>query len=246
MMTNFIIDDKIKKFLISAIEEDLNGKDITTSCIVDKKSKSYAEIIFKQKGVLAGIDIAEFILKQLDSGIKINKLKKDGDIVEADETAVEIIGSSQAILSAERLMLNFLQRLSGIATMTKSFVDMVSDLDVKILDTRKTTPNLRVFERYAVRMGGGVNHRQGLFDQVLIKENHLKQIHMQHPELLYEDVVKQAVKRARKSVNKNIVIEIEVENIDEAFAAFEAGPDIIMFDNMNPADIKHCIKKFQT
>ncbi len=211
------IDKNLKQIIVNALKEDIGSGDITTQLLITSQEKHKAEIIFKKPGVLSGIDTAFFIFKQLGQSIEFEKIKNDGDEIDKDEVIARINGDISAILTGERVALNFLQIMSGIAGMTKQFVDKVKDLKVDILDTRKIVPGLRPFVKYAVLCGGGVNHRYNLSDQILIKENHLKAV---------DSSIKKSVDIIRKN-KKDILIEVEVENNKQAFEALKAGVDII-------------------
>lgn len=221
-MEKWIIRDVLEK----AYKEDMPSGDITTDYIVPENAYSRAYMITKQEGVIAGIEICVEAFKMLDPDIKINTLVKDGDFVEAGTRILEIEGKSRALLKAERTALNLLQRLSGIATITRLYVEKIIGYDTKVADTRKTTPGLRALEKYAVRAGGGTNHRFSLSDGVLIKDNHIKAA----------GGIKKAVEAAREHIPHTARIEVETETLEQVREALESGADIIMLDNM-PADI---------
>jgi nicotinate-nucleotide pyrophosphorylase (carboxylating) len=186
----------------------------------------------KENGVLAGIDIAADVFRKLDSSIKFTKLKIDGEKVSPGEKIAGIEGNSISLLKGERTALNFLQRLSGIATMTRKFVDKLSGTRTQILDTRKTTPGLRELEKYAVKMGGGKNHRMSLSDMILIKDNHLQLV----------GSISEAIKKAREKVGKNFKIEVETTSLEEVKEALENGADMIMLDNMSIGVMKEVVE----
>jgi nicotinate-nucleotide pyrophosphorylase (carboxylating) len=217
-MEKWIIRDVLEK----AFKEDMPAGDITTDYIVPENAHSRAYMITKQEGVIAGIEVCIEAFKMLDPDIKINTLVKDGDFVEAGTRILEIEGKSKALLKAERTALNLLQRLSGIATITRLYVEKIIGYDTKVADTRKTTPGLRALEKYAVRIGGGTNHRFSLSDCVLIKDNHIKAA----------GGIKKAVKAAREHVPHTAKIEVETETLEQVREALESGADIIMLDNM--------------
>lgn len=212
-----------------AIEEDLGKGDITTNSVIPKDKKATAVIIAKESGVIAGLDIAKTVFKKFDRKIVFKKLVKEGAKVKAGKKIARVKGNARAILSAERIVLNLLSRLSGIATLTNRFVEKVKPYKAKILDTRKTTPGWRYLEKYAVKMGGAKNHRMGLYDMVLIKDNHLK---------LNKDI-KDVVKKTKKTRKR---IEIEVKNLKQLKKALETDADWIMLDNMSLKDIKKTVK----
>ncbi len=223
---------RIQDIIETALAEDIGSGDVTTMAIADKNDEGDAEIIAKENLVVAGILIAEAVFKTIDAKIEFTALVEDGDNVKKGATITTVSGRISAILTGERVALNFLQRLSGIATLTSRFVNNVKSFKVKILDTRKTTPGLRVLEKYAVRMGGGFNHRFGLCDGVLIKDNHIVAV----------GSVAEAVFRARENTNKNLLIEVETKNLDEVKEAIIAGADVIMLDNMKPAVMRQAVK----
>ncbi len=238
------ITDDIQYSIDRALVEDLGDGDITTQALVTGICQDTASIVFKDTGVFVGEPIVSYIGTALDPDMQSVFFYKDGDTVCQGDTVAILKGKAQALLSGERLILNFLQRLSGIATTTRSYVDRVSDLDVKIMDTRKTTPSFRALERYAVRMGGGVNHRFGLFDQVLIKENHLYHMRNMQAEYAYPDILKQSVWKCRRKY-PDIAIEIEVETVEEAIAVAEARPDIMLLDNMYGEGMGYCTRQIK-
>lgn len=230
---NFSMNQDRLHFLIEmALREDMPSGDITSESIISFDSTSRAEILSKEDGVLAGIDIAAEVFLKLDSSIKFTKLKKDGEKILSGVRISLIEGNSISLLKGERTALNFLQRLSGIATTTRKFVDKLSGTHTKILDTRKTTPGLRELEKYAVRMGGGKNHRMSLSDMVLIKDNHLQLV----------GSIADAVKKARKKVGKNFKIEVETTSLEEVKEALDSGADLIMLDNMSTGAMKEVVK----
>ncbi|MFH1710377.1 MAG: carboxylating nicotinate-nucleotide diphosphorylase, partial [bacterium] len=205
--------------------------DITTSSIVPADRKANAKIIVKESGIICGLSIARLIFQSVDKNIKFTDKVKDGRSVKKGTVAAAVTGPARGILTAERTALNFLQRLSGIATLTDKFVK-AAGRKVKILDTRKTTPGLRVLEKYAVKMGGGSNHRLGLFDAVLIKDNHIS----------IAGSLKKAVALAKKKYNR---IEVEAKTPAQVKEAIEAGVTRIMLDNMSIADIKRSVRSIR-
>ncbi len=219
---------KIKNLINLALKEDIGSGDITTEAVIPKDLKVWAFILAKEEGIIAGLEIAKFVFQTLEPKIIFKKLVKDGNRVKAGEKIAKIYGKSREILTAERTALNFLQRLSGIATLTNEFVQKVKPFKAKILDTRKTTPGLRMLEKYAVRVGGGKNHRLGLWDEILIKGNHIDLVGL-----------KEAVKGA-KGLGKKV--EVETRNLKEVKEALESGADIIMLDNMDLKMIKEGVK----
>ncbi|MBI5874779.1 MAG: carboxylating nicotinate-nucleotide diphosphorylase [Deltaproteobacteria bacterium] len=222
----------IQDIIETALAEDIGSGDITTMAVVDRNANGSAEIVAKEDIVVAGILIAEAVFKTIDAKIEFKALAEDGDNVRKGAAITAVSGRISAILTGERVALNFLQRLSGIATLTSRFVNNVKGFKVKILDTRKTTPGLRILEKYAVRMGGGFNHRFGLCDAVLIKDNHIAAI----------GSIAEAVFRAREHAPKDMLIEVEAKNLDEVKEALIAGTDVIMLDNMKPSLMKQAVK----
>jgi nicotinate-nucleotide pyrophosphorylase (carboxylating) len=196
--------------------------DITSESVVPPDSVSEAVILAKEPGVLAGIDVARRVFQRIDPKVRFQKFTEDGRAFKPGDILARISGNSIGLLEGERTALNFLQRLSGIATATAAFVRAVSGTGTKILDTRKTTPTLRFLEKYAVRMGGGENHRTSLSDMILLKDNHLRLV----------GSITEAVKRAREKAGRRTRIEVEVTNFTEAREAVEAGASMIMLDNM--------------
>ncbi len=227
---------RIKSIVVKALEEDLGQGDITTEALISPKVIGKASLLMKSRGVLAGIQVAEMSFEQVDSSIRFERLVQDGMKVEPGDRVATITGKAASILKAERVALNFLQRLSGIASETAKYVEAVSGTKVKILDTRKTTPGLRIFEKYAVKMGGGHNHRQNLSEQVLIKDNHL--IVMRASGMGVSD----AVRKARDNTPLTVTIEVEVETPKEAQEAVTAGADTILLDNMGLMDMRRAVK----
>lgn len=209
------------------LKEDIGAGDITTDAIVPKNHTSKAIIMAKADGVMAGHRYAREVFKFLDRAIQYKNLKQDGEGVIRGDILADIAGKSRAILTGERVALNILQRLSGIATATRSFVDAVEGTGVKILDTRKTSPGMRMMEKYAVKMGGGHNHRLNLGEMALIKENHIAMA----------GSIPEAVKRVRSM--SPVSIEVEVKNMEELKEAMEARVDRIMLDNWDIKSIKH-------
>ena len=223
--------DEINQILENALREDIGSGDITTNMLFQYDAECKAIILAKEEGLVAGLPIAEMVFRKLDKDIFCSEEKKDGDKVEPNQVLAEITGSQKAVLTGERVALNFLQRLSGIATLTSRFVKAINGLPVKILDTRKTAPGLRILDKYAVRIGGGYNHRFGLYDGVLIKDNHIR---------LAGGITK-AVNILRERAVTQKRIEVEASTIDEVKEALEVGADIIMLDNMALKMIKEAV-----
>ncbi|HUC85446.1 MAG TPA: carboxylating nicotinate-nucleotide diphosphorylase [Candidatus Acidoferrales bacterium] len=227
---------EIRRAVRAALEEDVGSGDVTTLATVPKAAQSGALMNAREPLVVAGLRFAETAFRELSSGIKIERSTRDGTRVRAGERLLKISGPSRAILSAERVALNFVQHLSGVATATAQFVDAVKDSGAKILDTRKTTPGWRRFEKYAVACGGGQNHRLGLFDVVLIKDNHLAALRGEKP-----NAIAAAVARARQQAPQ-LKVEVEADNLEQAGQAADAGADIILLDNMAPARLRLAVE----
>ncbi|MGB9788036.1 MAG: carboxylating nicotinate-nucleotide diphosphorylase [Dictyoglomus turgidum] len=221
----------LRKIVEEALKEDIGFGDITTESTIPEDMISRAVIIAKEEGILAGLPVAEEVFKLLDSKIEFKEFKKDGDEIKKGDVILEIKGKTKTILMGERTALNFLQRLSGIATYTKKCVNVVKPYGVKILDTRKTTPTLRIFEKYAVKIGGGENHRFGLYDMVLIKDNHIRAV----------GGIKEAIERVRERVSHVYKIEVEVTNLEELKEALESKADIVLLDNMDYDTLKEAV-----
>ena len=218
----------------AALREDIGAGDVTTDFFVDKNRMANARIVARERAIVAGVETAAEVFRRVDSTVKISTVQSDGSEINAGDVVIEIRGSARSILQAERVALNFLQRLSGIATMTRKFVEAAANEHVKILDTRKTTPGLRALEKAAVVAGGGVNHRFGLFDMVMLKDNHLATA----PGF---DSLATAVKKFREAHPK-IQIEVEADTLDQVRSLLEIeGIDIILLDNMKPAQIREAI-----
>ncbi|OIO39256.1 MAG: nicotinate-nucleotide diphosphorylase (carboxylating) [Candidatus Omnitrophica bacterium CG1_02_49_16] len=220
MLKTALIDPLVK----IALKEDIGAKDITTSALIPSHMAIKAEIEFRQSGVLCGIEVAERVFRLVDDNLRFLPVAKDGEWVEKGREVAYIEGLGASILIAERTALNLLGHLSGIATKTKEFVDKVQGIEIKIMDTRKTTPGLRIFEKYAVKIGGGVNHRFGLYDQVLIKDNHLR--------ILRQEPFTDMIDRAKQAVLKKTIIGVEVKNLMELKEALKSKTDYVLLDNM--------------
>jgi nicotinate-nucleotide pyrophosphorylase (carboxylating) len=220
-------EKQVNEAIDRALEEDLGKGDITTDALIDKELTGNAGFLIKADGILAGIEIARQVFLKIEPAIKMEIRVTDGSPVKTGDIVAVVSSGLGAILKGERIALNFLQRLSGIATETSRFVNAVRDLPVKILDTRKTTPGLRFLEKYAVSMGGGQNHRMNLADGILIKDNHLAALYGRGLNLI------QIVAKARKSAPANLPVEVETQTLDEVKMAVASGADIIMLDNMS-------------
>ena len=224
--------DTIKTVIDYALKEDIGDGDITTNSLIPIDLKAKATMIAKSSGVIAGLSVAEYVFRTLSSDITWNTFVNDGDKISRGDVILEVSGSYRALLTGERVALNFLQRMSGIATMTANYVEVLRDFKTKILDTRKTVPGLRLLDKYAVMTGGGTNHRIGLYDMVLIKDNHIK----------IAGGITKAVAQVKKNLPDGIKIEVETTTVEEVLEALAAGVDIIMLDNMNNIIMAECVK----
>lgn len=231
-MNNITMALNADELILSALREDITSEDITTNSVMREYQLGEVELICKQDGVIAGLDVFKRTFELLDSKTKVTFTKKDGDTVKNGDKIGVVRGDIRVLLSGERTALNYLQRMSGIATYTRSIADLLKGSKTKLLDTRKTTPNMRVFEKYAVKVGGGYNHRYNLSDGILLKDNHIGAA----------GGVKEAVQMAKEYAPFVRKIEIEVENIDMLKEALDAGADIIMLDNMSVEDMKEAVK----
>ncbi len=235
-MQPLIIDEKIEESIRISLKEDLGSLgDITSDWLLPAAATAQARIIAKAPGVIAGITIAERVFQLVDNGLRFENMVADSTKVKAADLILKVAGSAGSILTAERTALNFLQRMSGIATLTNQFVEKVSGTGAKILDTRKTTPGLRTLEKYAVRAGGGHNHRMGLSDMILIKENHIAAA----------GGLSKAVGRIRGQMQKRnlkLAVEVEARTIEEVREAVALRVDRIMLDNMLPTQIREAVK----
>lgn len=221
----------LKETIRIAIYEDIGHGDITSLLIVPEYKKAKASIIAKEDLILAGVPFIKEVFNAIDPGVEIQIFFDEGSRVKKGDIIAKISGSARSLLAGERISLNILQRISGIATMTNQYVKKVNGLPVKIADTRKTIPGMRLMEKYGVRIGGGVNHRFGLYDGILIKDNHIK----------VAGGVKRAIELAKKG-HHLLKIEVEVKNLDELKEALDAGADVIMLDNMSITDMKKAVK----
>lgn len=228
----------LDEIIENALKEDIGDGDITSLTILRKDIPGKARLKVKERGLLAGIPVAEKIFQKIDPSLNVTVFKKDGDRVKPGDIVLEVKGNMHSILAAERLVLNFMQRLSGIATFTSQVVAKLKGLNTRVLDTRKTTPNLRELEKYAVRIGGGVNHRMGLYDMMLIKDNHVDFAGGMIPVMIALDKYKSA---HRKS---SVKVEIEVRNFDELTDVMEHGEELvdrIMLDNFTIEDLADAV-----
>lgn len=227
----------IKDYIVSALKEDIGYGDISTDFItadIDKDKKFEILLKTREEGILCGCDPFRLVFEILaKDDVKIDFYKEDGDKITPNEPVAKITGSPRHILTGERLSLNFIQRMSGIATFTKKFQDIAAPYGAKVVDTRKNTPNFRLFEKYAVKVGGGHLHRFNLCDCVMLKDNHIA---------LLGGSIETAVKKVRDNISHAHKIEVECDTIEQVKQCLNAGADIIMLDNMNPAQVRECVE----
>ncbi len=221
----------VDELIWMALKEDITSEDITTNAIMREDKQGQAQLLCKQDGVIAGLEVFERVFQLLDEKTQVEFYFKDGNRVKNGDLLATVTGDIRTILSGERVALNYLQRMSGIATHTRQLVDLLGDAKTKLLDTRKTTPNMRIFEKYAVKVGGGTNHRYNLSDGILIKDNHIGAA----------GGIKKAVEMAKEYAPFVRKIEVEVESLEQVQEALDAGADIIMLDNMDNATMKKAV-----
>lgn len=220
------------QLILEALREDISSEDVTTNSVMKEAVKGEVDLICKQDGIIAGLDVFRRVFQLLDEKTEVEFYCADGDEVKKGQLMGKVTGDIRVLLSGERVALNYLQRMSGIATYTHSVAELLKGSGTKLLDTRKTTPNMRIFEKYAVRVGGGYNHRYNLSDGVLLKDNHIGAA----------GSVARAVKLAKEYAPFVRKIEVEAENLDMVKEAVEAGADIIMLDNMSSEEMKEAIR----
>lgn len=220
------------KLILQALQEDITSEDITTNAVMPEAKNGEVQLICKQDGIIAGLNVFARVFHLLDDTVEVDFKCKDGDTVVSGQLMAVVTGDIRVLLSGERVALNYLQRMSGIATYTHSIAELLKGSATRLLDTRKTTPNMRVFEKYAVKVGGGYNHRYNLSDGILLKDNHIGAA----------GGVKEAVCMAKEYAPFVRKIEVEVENLDMVREAADAGADIIMLDNMTPEQMKEAVK----
>ena len=231
MIDEITMNIRADELIRSALAEDVTNEDVSTACILRKRTEGRADLLCKQDGVIAGLPVFERVFALLDAKTKVVFFAKDGDRVCKGQKLAEVRGDMRAILTGERTALNYLQRMSGIATYTANVVKLLEGSTLRLVDTRKTTPNMRIFEKYAVRVGGGGNHRYNLSDAVLLKDNHIGAA----------GGVKQAIAMAKAYAPFTAKIEVETETLDMVKEAVEAGADIIMLDNMTHEQMKEAV-----
>jgi nicotinate-nucleotide pyrophosphorylase (carboxylating) len=227
---------ELQRIVDGALAEDIGWGDVTTSALIGPEWVARGELVAKGEGVLAGVAVMECVFHSVSPAVEVAAELRDGATLKPGATIACVQGPAAEILSAERVALNFLQRLSGVATLTRRYVEAVAGLSVRIVDTRKTTPGLRSLEKYAVRVGGGFNHRHNLSDGVLIKDNHL--IALADSGIKLSD----AIALARRRVPHTVKVEVEVETADLALEAADAGADVVMLDNMSVAEMRRAVK----
>jgi len=225
----------IDQFILNSLSEDVGDGDHTSLATISEGTTGTAKLLVKDEGILAGVELAAEIFHVVDPGLKLNILIEDGAKVKSNDIAFEVEGDAKSILKAERLVLNCMQRMSGIATKTREIVDILKGTNTKVLDTRKTTPGMRYLEKWAVRIGGGVNHRFGLYDMILIKDNHVD----------YAGGIQEAIEKTLeylKTKNKKLAVEIEVRNLEELELVLQTGGvNRILLDNFNFRDLKEAV-----
>ncbi len=231
-MNNITMKVNADDLILAALKEDITSEDITTNSVMPAYQAGEVELICKEDGIIAGLDVFKRVFELLDADTKVEFFCKDGDKVENGQKLAVVRGDIRVLLSGERTALNYLQRMSGIATYTRKIADLLEGSKTKLLDTRKTTPNMRVFEKYAVKVGGGYNHRFNLSDGILLKDNHIGAA----------GGVKEAIRMAKEYAPFVRKIEVEVENLEMLKEALEAGADIIMLDNMSVEDMKEAVR----
>ena len=223
---------QVDHLLLEALKEDISSEDVTTNAVMKEAVPGQVDLIAKQEGVIAGLDVFRRVFQLLDENTEVVFFCRDGERVTKGQLMGKVEGDIRVLLSGERVALNYLQRMSGIATYTRSVADLLEGTGIRLLDTRKTTPNMRVFEKYAVRVGGGYNHRYNLSDGVLLKDNHIGAA----------GGVGGAIRMAREYAPFVRRIEVETENLEMVKEAVEAGADIIMLDNMSPEEMKEAVR----
>lgn len=231
-MNNITMKMNADELILQALREDITSEDITTNSVMPHYQAGEVDLICKQDGVIAGLEVFKRVFELLDDKTEVIFYRKDGDAVKKGEKIALVRGDIRVLLSGERTALNYLQRMSGIATYTREIADLLKGTKTKLLDTRKTTPNMRIFEKYSVKVGGGYNHRYNLSDGILLKDNHIGAA----------GGVKEAVRMAKEYASFVRKIEIEVEDLDMLAEALEAGADIIMLDNMSVEDMKKAVE----
>jgi nicotinate-nucleotide pyrophosphorylase (carboxylating) len=231
---SYLNPDLIHNIISDALKEDIGPGDYSTLAAIDSSTQGRASLIIKEQGILAGVEVAQQVFKIVDDQLEVQIHKQDGDLVKPGDKVLVVFGKVQSILSSERLVLNIMQRMSGIATKTNKMVSLIAGTGAKLLDTRKTTPNFRAFEKWAVKIGGGENHRFALYDMIMLKDNHID----------YSGGLTNAVAKTKKYLtlnNLDLKIEVETRTIAEVREALESQVDIILLDNMNPDKLREAV-----
>ena len=236
VIPNYLDKTVLDKLILEAIREDVGEGDHSTLAVIPEDKKAMATLITKEDGIIAGLELAGMIYEKFDPGIEVKYLVKDGDTISKGDILFEVQGGARDILTSERLILNFMQRMSGIATYTRKLAGLIDDLPTMLLDTRKTTPNLRMLEKWAVLIGGGSNHRIGLYDMIMLKDNHID----------LAGGIGNAIKKTAEYLQnsgKALKIEVETRNLQEVGEVMESGGvDIVMLDNMSPGDMRAAVQ----
>jgi len=222
----------VRSIIRRALEEDLGRGDVTSQSVIPADARCCALVVARCPGVIAGVEVARMVFEESDPAIELRAQVADADLVDQGDAIAEVRGPARSVLIAERTALNFLQRMSGIATLTRRYVSAVAGTKARILDTRKTAPGLRCLDKWAVALGGGVNHRFGLYDGILIKDNHLR----------VAGGVAAAVVAAREAAPHGLKIQVEVETLEQVQQAVTAGADALLLDNMNPGDLRRAVR----
>jgi nicotinate-nucleotide pyrophosphorylase (carboxylating) len=234
---SYINKESLHQFIITALQEDVGDGDHSSLAAIPAETQHRAKLLVKDDGILAGVELAIEIFKTVDSGLTCRIFKKDGDSIQKGDIVLEVSGAARSILTAERLVLNCMQRMSGIATKTHQLLQLLKGTKTQLLDTRKTTPNFRLLEKWAVKIGGGVNHRIGLYDMIMLKDNHIDMA----------GGIERAIiqtKEYLRATNRNLRIEIETRTLEEVRQVLNiGGVDIIMLDNMSPAEMKVAVSE---
>ncbi|MFO7865336.1 MAG: carboxylating nicotinate-nucleotide diphosphorylase [Candidatus Aminicenantes bacterium] len=225
-MKDISANRQVDEIIERALQEDMPAGDITSESVIPPESRSRALIWAKQPGILAGIQVARRVFHKIDENISMKIFLHDGEVLHPKDKIAEVQGLSLSLLKGERTALNFLQRMSGIAFLTRKYVEAVKGTKTKVLDTRKTTPGMRILEKYSVEAGGGINHRMNLSDMVMLKDNHIRLV----------GSIQKAIAKARENIPPGIKIEVETTSMDQVKQALDSGADIIMLDNMTPAE----------
>lgn len=231
---SYLNQELILKILQDALQEDIGPGDYSTLAAIDESTQGKALLIIKDKGVLAGVAVARQVFAIVDEKLQVQSFLEDGALVKQDDIALSVTGNARSILSAERLVLNIMQRMSGVATRTHKMKSLIAGTGVKLLDTRKTTPNFRIFEKWAVKIGGGENHRFALYDMIMLKDNHID----------YSGGISKAVAKTKTYLAKNnlaLKIEVETRTLDEVQEALISGADIILLDNMSLEELRKAV-----